>query len=51
MKKYILVFVSFTFLSALSSYAFGIKKDCYKRCMKELDDKERCERICKDDSE
>lgn len=50
MKKYIAVFVSLTLLSALTAYAFGIKKDCYKRCMKELDDKEKCERICKDES-
>lgn len=48
MKKYLIIFLTLTAFSAFTAYAFDYKA-CFKRCMEKYDDKEKCEKICKED--
>lgn len=46
MRKYLIVFMGVTVLSALTAYGGKVDQACYKRCMEKLDDKKKCEEIC-----
>ncbi len=48
MRKYLIVFFGVAMLSALTAHAFD-EKACYKRCMEKVDDRAKCEKICKED--
>ncbi|MFZ6642882.1 hypothetical protein ACO0LL_24400 [Undibacterium sp. TC4M20W] len=48
MKKYLILFLGVTIFAAVSASTTDYKA-CYKRCMEKIDDKEKCEKICKDD--
>ncbi|HEU4776619.1 MAG TPA: hypothetical protein VFS95_07305 [Telluria sp.] len=48
MKKYLTVFITVTALTSVASFAEEKTdpKNCYKACMKKLDDAETCTYIC-----
>jgi hypothetical protein len=45
MKQVALVFI-FSMLASFA-YARALDKECYKRCLEKIDDKKKCEEICK----
>lgn len=49
MKKYLAVFVAVAALTSVAAYATDFKK-CYKACMKEIHDKDKCTYICDDNA-
>lgn len=56
MKKFISVFIAMTALSALTAFASANAgndkktdyKKCFKACMKEVNDKDKCNYVCDD---
>ncbi|QYF91753.1 hypothetical protein KY495_13195 [Massilia sp. PAMC28688] len=51
MKKYLFIFIVIAAMSGVTAYAVEPKTDfkrCFKLCMKELDDKDKCQFICDD---
>lgn len=47
MNKYLAVFIAVLSLTSLVAYAEGtLNKKCYKQCIKEINDKEKCTFIC-----
>jgi hypothetical protein len=50
MKKYLTLFFCIFTISTITAYAKDFDPEvCYKKCMKKLNDKEKCKDICKDD--
>lgn len=47
MKKYLAVFIAVLGFTSLAAYAEGVlNKKCYRQCIKEINDKEKCTFIC-----